>query len=186
MLRLDVVAASTAAIAVAELGDKTQLAAIALSARSRPLTAFAASTLGFVAANVVAAALGCALRLALPLSAIGAVAGALFIAAGLASLLGKGGLLGDECDFKRGFCLLFLAELGDKTNLATVALAASTGAFAEVVLGLAIAAAALMGLAAALGAALSRALPERVLRLASSLAFIAVGALLLARSLLAA
>jgi putative Ca2+/H+ antiporter (TMEM165/GDT1 family) len=66
-----------------------------------------------------------------------------------------------------------------------LALAASTGAFAEVVLGVSAAAAALMGLAAALGAALSRALPEKALRSASSLAFIAIGAALLAQALLA-
>jgi putative Ca2+/H+ antiporter (TMEM165/GDT1 family) len=185
VLRWEVVVASATAVAAAELGDKTQLAAIALSARGRPLAAFAASTLGFVAANIAAAALGCALRVALPLELVGAAAGAAFIAAGLASLLRRGDRLERECSFWRGFCLVFLAELGDKTNLATLALAASTGAFAEVVVGVSAAAAALMGLAAVLGAALSRALPEKALRSASSLAFIAIGAALLAQALLA-
>ena len=184
MLRWELVAVSAATVAVAELGDKTQLAAITLSARGRPLTTFAASTLGFVAANVIAAALGCALRVALPVELVSAVAGAAFIAAGLASLFGRGERFGRECGFKRGFCLVFLAELGDKTNLATLALAASTGAYIEVVTGFIVAAVALMGMAAAVGAALSRALPEKALRWVSSLAFIVVGAALLAQAFL--
>lgn len=183
MLRWEVAAATAATVALAELGDKTQLAAITLSARGRPFTAFTASTLGFVAANLVAAALGCALRVALPIELVGAVAGAAFIAAGLASLFGRGERSGRECGFRKGFCLVFLAELGDKTNLATLALAASTGAYIEMVIGFTAAAVALMGLAAAVGAALSRALPEKALRWASSLAFIAVGAALLAQTL---
>ena len=183
MLSWGIVAASAVAVATAELGDKTQLAAIALSARGRPRVAFAASTLGFVAANLAAAALGCALRAALPLDLVGAAAGAAFVAAGLVSILRKERQPERECCFWEGFCLVLLAELGDKTNLATLALAASTGAFAEVVLGVSIAAVALMGLAAALGAALSRALPEKALRWASSLAFIAVGAALIAQTL---
>ena len=177
-------AASAATVAVAELGDKTQLAAITLSARGHPLVAFTASTLGFVAANVIAAALGCTLRVALPMELVGAVAGAAFIAAGLASAFRREKLSERECGFKGGFCFVFLAELGDKTNLATLALAASTGAYIEVVIGFAAAAVALMGLAAAVGAVLSRALPEKVLRWASSLAFISVGAALLAQALL--
>lgn len=184
MLRWEVVAASAAAVAVAELGDKTQLAAITLSARGRPLVAFAASTLGFVAANLVAAQLGCALRAALPLELASAAAGAAFIAAGFASILGRNCRPEREFSFKSVFCLVFLAELGDKTNLTTLALAASTGLLAEVVLGFTAAAVALMGLAAALGATLSRVLPERALRLASSLAFIAVGVAMLAQALL--
>jgi len=184
VLRWEVVAASAATVAVAELGDKTQLAAITLSACGRPLVAFTASTLGFVAANVVAAALGCVLRVALPIELAGAVAGAAFIAAGLASLFGGDERFKSECSLKRGFCLVFLAELGDKTNLATLALATSTGASIEVVIGFTAAAVALMGLAAVVGAALSRALPEKALRWASSLAFIAVGVALLAQALL--
>jgi len=179
-------AAAFAAIALAELGDKTQLLALALAARSGALTAFAAATLGFVAANLLTLPLGAVMYCLLSPAALRAAAGALLVAAGALSLLGRGERAAGGCGLLRGFCLVFLAELGDKTNLATLAAAAGTGALAEVALAVVSVALVMMALAAALGSALAARLPERAAARVSGALFVAIGAALALSALLEA
>lgn len=82
----------TAAVAffAAEMGDKTQLATIALAARypGHLLEVVAGTTAGMLVANVPAVLVGEALAERLPLARIRLVAAALFIAMGLWTLLG--------------------------------------------------------------------------------------------------
>ena len=183
MAALRAFAATLAAVTVAELGDKTQLLAVAIAARARAPIAFAASTLGFVAANLLMIPLGALLHGTLTGQALRALAGALFLGVGLLSLLGRRGDPLGACSFVKGFCAMFLAELGDKTNLTTLALAASTGAPAEVALGVAAAAAVLMATATALGSSLAARLPADRLRKVVGALFAAVGAAALATAL---
>lgn len=183
-MRWDIVAVTFAALALAELGDKTQLVAMAMAVCSNPFVTFTASTLGFVMANLAAAALASLVLATFPLQLLGLVAGALFVASGIVSLVGKGGGGLKRCGFGKGVCLMLIAELGDKSNLVTAALVASTGSAAEVAVGLVAAAVFLMAIATALGSALSRALPKGALRRLSGVLFIAVGVLLLAHELL--
>jgi Ca2+/H+ antiporter, TMEM165/GDT1 family len=80
-----------AAIFVAELGDKTQLAALSLAATSRSRwTVFAASALALVAASAIAVALGEVVARAVPAIWIRRGAGLLFVAIGLFVLLKPG------------------------------------------------------------------------------------------------
>jgi Ca2+/H+ antiporter, TMEM165/GDT1 family len=80
-----------AAIFVAELGDKTQLAALALAASSRSRwTVFAASALALVAASAIAVALGDVVARSVPPIWIRRGAGVLFVAIGLVVLLKPG------------------------------------------------------------------------------------------------
>ena len=179
MVELDAFAATLLTIVIAELGDKTQLLAVALAARSKPLVAFSAATLGFVAANLLVVPLGAALEAILDPRTLRVAVGLLFVAAGLLALHGRGESVARECSFVKGFCLMFLAELGDKTNLATVALAASTGAIAEVALGVTTAALVLMALATTLGSALASRFPEPTVKKVTGVLFTAVGVLIL-------
>lgn len=182
MLKLEAFAATFAAMLLAELGDKTQLLSFALAARGNPLTAFLATSIGFIAANLLTAPLGLILRGYFNPSLLRASVGALFIAVGLLTLLkreGEGRFL-VNCSFTKSLCLMFLAELGDKTNLTAVALTASTGSLVEVALGIVAAAIALMSTATALGSVAAKRLPLPLVRKIVGVLFIIVGAVTLA------
>jgi Ca2+/H+ antiporter, TMEM165/GDT1 family len=74
------------------------------------------------------------------------------------------------------FTTLFLAELGDKTQLAAVTMSASTKKPLSVFVGGALALAAVTGLGVLFGEALVRAVPELWLRRTASAAFVVMGA----------
>ncbi len=77
------------------------------------------------------------------------------------------------------FCLVFLAELGDKTQLTALAFSTSTRSPWSVFLGTSLALICTTALAVICGEALSRWVPERVLHLASAVMFVLVGLVLL-------
>ena len=81
------------------------------------------------------------------------------------------------------FLVVFLAELGDKTQLSTFLMAAKQRTPWPVFLGAAAALVLASLLAALLGETLGRILPERLIRVASGAAFILIGGLLLAGKL---
>lgn len=177
---LAVIAVSIGTLMLAELCDKTQIAAIALASRGSPLKVFAGSSLGFIMANMLMVALGGWLHSVLPLELIRIASGILFIATGILTLrVGEKVVSPGEGGFLQAFSLVGIMEIGDKTNLATLALAASTGAPLEVLMGLTIAALLLMGLAVAAGSALAHALSPRRVRLVASAILIGIGAALL-------
>lgn len=183
-LDLAVVATSLATLVVAELCDKTQMVAIALASRGEPLKVFAGSSLGFILANVLMVILGGWLYGLLPAELIKAVSGALLIAAGAFTLkAGERVVSPGGGGFLQALSLVGFMELGDKTNLATLALTASTGAVLEVFIGLTVAAVLLMGLAVAVGTALTRALSPKRIRLLASAILMGVGATMLVEPL---
>jgi len=77
------------------------------------------------------------------------------------------------------FGLVFLAELGDKTQLATLSLAASGRSRLAVFLGSAGALILTSGIAVIVGAALARVVPEVWLQRAAGIGFIVMGLLFL-------
>jgi len=74
------------------------------------------------------------------------------------------------------FAVVFLAELGDKTQIATLSLAASGRSRWSVFLGAATALLATTVLAVLLGEAVSRWIPAHWVRRAAGLAFVVMGA----------
>ena len=77
-----------AAIALAELGDKTQLAAISLTASSnRPLSVFLGVSAGLVLVSLMGVLFGAALAEIIPLAIIRKVAALAFVLIGVAMLL---------------------------------------------------------------------------------------------------
>lgn len=76
------------------------------------------------------------------------------------------------------FGLIFLAELGDKTQLTTMLLAAQTRSPFAVFIGAAAALVLTTLLGVLLGDVVTRAIPTRYIRMAAGVAFIAIGALL--------
>ena len=77
------------------------------------------------------------------------------------------------------FLMIFLAELGDKTQLSIFALAANRKAFLSVLIGATGALILTTLMAAALGSAIGRFVPEKVIKITAGVVFIGFGALTL-------
>lgn len=77
------------------------------------------------------------------------------------------------------FGAIFLAELGDKTQLAAVTLAASTKQPAAVFIGASLALVAVSALGVIVGAGLAETLPMALIRKVSAAAFILIGVAML-------
>ncbi len=77
------------------------------------------------------------------------------------------------------FGLVFLAELGDKTQLATMMLSARSGAPTTVFFGAVMAMVINVGLAAIFGAAVVRVVPEAFIRYGAGTLFLVLGGLIL-------
>jgi putative Ca2+/H+ antiporter (TMEM165/GDT1 family) len=133
---------STGVVALAEIGDKTQLLAFVLAARFRkPLPIIAGIFLATVVNHGLAGALGAwitsvvspeVLRWALGLSFIGMAVWTLIpdkIDEGELRIAGRWGV------FVTTLVAFFLAEMGDKTQIATVAMAVHYAAPVMVVVG---------------------------------------------------
>lgn len=173
-------------IFVAELGDKSQLMALAFAARYRALPILIGITAATALVHLVSVALGAVVGLALPTRPLAAVAGLAFLAFAAWTL--RGDRLDDEEAAKanqtrRSVVLavagaFFLAELGDKTMLATITLATTEGAVGTW-LGSTLGMVAADGLAIVVGQQLGRRLPDRAIRIGAAASFVVFGMLLL-------
>ncbi len=124
-------------IFLAELGDKTQLVCMTLAAKHRPWPVLIGATLSFILLNVLAVAFGATLSTFLPENVMIGIVAALFAVFGIQFLRDNGeedetGEEGEGAGNKAGrsvvlttFMLIFVAELGDKTQIAVAGLAAS-------------------------------------------------------------
>ena len=87
--------ATVVAFFLAEMGDKTQIATVALAAQYGAFFAVVAgTTLGMMIANVPAVLLGERIAHRMPVRIVHAVAAAIFAVLGVATLLGAGSALG--------------------------------------------------------------------------------------------
>ena len=133
---------STGIVALAEIGDKTQLLSFVLAARYRKPVPIALGILVATLANhALAGALGAWITSALAPGTLRWVLGLSFIAMAAWALV-PDRLDHDEAKestrwgvFGATTIAFFLVEMGDKTQVATVALAARYAAFAAVVAG---------------------------------------------------
>ena len=77
--------------------------------------------------------------------------------------------------FLAAFAALFLAELGDKTQLVVITMSASSKRPLAVFLGGSLALVVLTGIGAIAGEAITKVIPELLLRRTSALLFVAIG-----------
>jgi putative Ca2+/H+ antiporter (TMEM165/GDT1 family) len=77
------------------------------------------------------------------------------------------------------FGLIFLAELGDKTQLAAIALSAESKSPVAVFLGAVVALSLVTLIAVAIGGTVTRIIPARYIRMAAGALFIVIGAFML-------
>ena len=187
---MDAFLLSFGVIFVAELGDKSQLMALAFSSRYRPVPVLIGITLATLLVHAGSVLLGSAVALTLPSEIIMIVAGIAFFIFAAWTL--RGDKLGEEDEARArrtassvilavGIAF-FLAELGDKTMLATITLATTEeplGTWLGSTAGMVVADA----IAIAIGAVLGARLPERPVKIGAAIAFVVFGVLLIAEGL---
>jgi Ca2+/H+ antiporter, TMEM165/GDT1 family len=172
-------------IFVAELGDKSQLMALAFAARYRAVPVLVGITAATAVVHAISVVVGASVGSALPTGTISVVAGLAFVGFGLWTLRGDRLSEAEAARAERSdrsavvaaSIAFFLAELGDKTMLATVTLATTEeawGTWAGSTLGMVAADA----LAIGVGRVLGTRLPERAIRVGAAVAFFAFGAVL--------
>jgi Ca2+/H+ antiporter, TMEM165/GDT1 family len=179
---------------VAELGDKSQLLALSFATRHSARRVVAGFLLAVTATQALSVAAGGLLGAVVRGPAVTALAGVVFLAFAAVALrrgLAAGPAAAEQGPGptrSRGSVVLavassvFLAEIGDKTMIVTMALAAREGvvpAFVGSVAGMA--AAGLVGIL--LGRSLQDRVPERVLRLGAAALFATFGVVFLLEAL---
>lgn len=175
-------------ILLAELGDKTQLAVVSLSCRYSPTRVFAGSMLGFLLVDGLSILAGGSLVAIVPLQWIGVAAGAIFIIFGIFTIFSRDE---EEVEVKlkakfpllTAFYLVAVSELGDKTQLASVVLAAETF-WASVLIGVMLAFMVLVSAAVVFGARILSRLPRKWLKRGTAVLFMVLGAISIATAVL--
>jgi putative Ca2+/H+ antiporter (TMEM165/GDT1 family) len=171
---------------LAELPDKTMVATLLMTARTRrPLQVWMGVSVAF-ACHVVLAVVAGSLLSKLPDRAVAAMAGTLFAIGGIGLLRSSGDDATDEeiatPERLGGLRVMVIAELGDLTQLATAGLAANADQPWMVGIGAFAGLSAVAALAAGVGQALAQVVPLGVIRrvggcvflLLSGLAFVKV------------
>ena len=187
---LTALAVSFVVIFVAELGDKSQLMALTFATRFKLVPVLLGITAATALVHAVSVGIGYGLGATLP-------TGWISLAAGLAFLVfGAWTLRGDELSERErgkaekstGSAVLavggafFLAELGDKTMLATITLATQHG-WAGTWLGSTVGMVAADALAIAVGRFLGRHLPARIVRYGAAALFAVFGVALIVEAI---
>jgi len=175
-------AVSFGVVFVAELGDKSQLMALAFATRYRALPVLVGITIATTAVHLLSVAVGHGLGAALPTGWIALVAAVAFVGFGAWTLRGDRLTPAERAKAERatGSAVLtssvafFLAELGDKTMLATITLATQYGWFG-VWVGSTLGMVAADALAIVVGRKLGRLLPERTVQIGAAVLFFLFG-----------
>ena len=183
---LDAILVSLGVVFVAELGDKSQLMALTFASRYRALPVLVGITVATAVVHMASVVIGAALGGAIPTRPITIAAGIAFLGFALWTL--RGDKLSDDEKAKAGrttrsaivavTVAFFLAELGDKTMLATITLATHEGLVGTWI-GSTVGMVAADALAIVVGRHLGRHLPERLIRYVAAAAFAVFAVILL-------
>ncbi len=179
--RVNAFLVSTGVVALAEIGDKTQLLALVLAATfRRPLPIIAGILLATLANHALAGAVGQWLTRMVSPEALRWILGLSFLA------MAAWTLIPDKLDegagrarragaFVTTLVAFFLVEMGDKTQIATVALAARYNALASVVIGTTLGMMIANVPAVMLGNFTAERLPVRAIHIAAAILFAVIG-----------
>lgn len=173
-------AASFLLVVLAEMGDKTQLLAMAFAAKYKPGKVLAGVFIATVLNHSLAVATGRLLSEVVPLDIIGVIAALSFIVFGCwtvrgDSLHGEGGGRTRYGPVATVAIAFFLAECGDKTQLATISLAIEYKSAVAVLAGTTLGMLAADTIGIMLGVVLGRKLPQRAIGWFSALIFVLFG-----------
>jgi len=171
--------ASLIFVVLAEMGDKTQLLAMAFACKFRWQTVMWGVFVATAANHLLAAAAGSYLAAIVPMAYIKIAAAASFIIFGLWTIRGDT-LEGEDKKYNFGpfwtvTIAFFMAEMGDKTQLATIALAIKYNTVIPVWMGTTLCMIISNGFGIIVGNVMGKHIPERAIKWASALIFIAFG-----------
>lgn len=169
---------------LAEMGDKTQLLVMSLSMQFPWQKVMAGVVLATVGNHLLAGIIGILCGSFVEGRTVSIAASLLFITFGLYAL--KGAIAGEKEDeeeisvsaqhpVKTVAIAFFLAEMGDKTQFATAALAAKYGSLAWIICGTMMAMVLADGLGIMVGTVLTKFLPKKRINYISAIIFIAFG-----------
>jgi len=171
--------ASLTFVVLAEMGDKTQLLAMAFAQKFKWQTVMWGVFVATAANHLLAAAAGSYLVTVIPMTYIKLAASASFIIFGLWTIRGDT-LEGEEekyhfSPFWTVTVAFFMAEMGDKTQLATIALAVEYNTIVPVWIGTTLGMIIANGFGIIVGNVMGRHIPERAIKWVSALIFIGFG-----------
>ncbi len=165
----------------AEMGDKTQLVALAFATRFKTWIVLTGVFIATIVIHLFSVFIGEAVGFALPIFWIEVLAGAAFIAFGLWTLRGDKFDDDEKLEPSRFGPLFtvattfFLAELGDKTMLMTITIASEQKSFVGVWIGSTVGMVLADGIAIVVGRMMGKKLPEKVIRYGAAAVFIISG-----------
>ncbi len=172
--------AAFAFVLLAEMGDKTQLLAMAFAAKYNASKVLLAVFLATLLNHALAVAVGHFLTTVIPLDIISFCAAVSFILFGLWTI--RGDTLEDEDRKESRFgpvltvgIAFFLAEMGDKTQLATVSLAVEYRNMPGVLMGTTLAMVTADAIGIIAGIVMRRHIPDRAVKWVSALVFVVFG-----------
>lgn len=165
----------------AEMGDKTQLVALAFATRFKAWVVLTGVFVATLVVHLFSVFIGEAASYALPVFWIKILAGLLFIVFGLWTL--RGDKLDDDEHGKLSrfgplltvAVTFFLAELGDKTMLMTITIASQQNDFVGVWLGSSLGMVAADGIAIIIGKVMGKNLPETLIKYSAAAVFLISG-----------
>lgn len=127
-----IVLSTFALIALAEIGDKSQLVCMTLATRHRHWPVLLGATTAFVILNLLAVLFGAGIAAWIPERLVAGIVAVMFAAFGVHALLNQGDEDAEEITEKSGhgifistLLLILVAEFGDKTQIAVAGLAGS-------------------------------------------------------------
>jgi len=173
-------AASFIFVVLAEMGDKTQLLAMAFAAKYKAYQVLLAVFIATLLNHALAVVAGRALTTIIPLDVISFIAALSFVIFGLWTI--RGDKLDGEDKGKSKFgpvltvsIAFFLAEMGDKTQLATISLAVEYSNMLNVLMGTTLGMVVADAIGIILGIVMRKRIPEKSIKWFSAAIFVLFG-----------
>jgi putative Ca2+/H+ antiporter (TMEM165/GDT1 family) len=181
---LETFLSSVGLILLTELGDKTMITAMCLSAQyRRPGIVLAATMLALATSSVIAVVVGIILAGALPVDLIVYVSAFLFIGLGLYTLARSDSEEVDTCDnpgtLLSMFSLVFFSELGDKSQITILALVVQSAFPVSVFLGAVVGFFTVNAVGVLAGDRISGHIPIKIVKRVAGIVFVLFGILVL-------
>jgi putative Ca2+/H+ antiporter (TMEM165/GDT1 family) len=171
-------------VVVAEMGDKTQLLAMAMASKYKAGQVMLGVFVATILNHALAVAVGSCLGSVIPMGIIKLVAAVAFLIFGLWTL--RGDKLDEEETNKQKFnpvmtvaIAFFIAEMGDKTQLMTITIAAESTTPVFVLMGTTLGMLVADGIGIIGGAWMAKHIPEKYIKWGAGLIFIFFGTLTL-------
>ena len=173
-------AASFIFVVLAEMGDKTQLLAMAFAAKYKAYQVLLAVFIATLLNHALAVMAGRFLTTIIPLDVISFIAALSFVIFGLWTIRGDKLEGGSKKASKFGPVLtvaiaFFLAEMGDKTQLATISLAVEYSSMLNVIMGTTLGMVTADAIGIILGIVMRKHIPEKSIRWVSASIFVLFG-----------